>query len=114
MHDGKSSLLREQEQDVYETLYSELGLLAVHCACSNCPELPLALRASLYEARIERRCGCGDAGCRAVRFVHECDDTQFNTIPFDMPLFHALVIGFCSKGHVVDVDWLEDVRISRM
>ena len=110
MQNGIASLLRETEPDIYSTISSELGHLAAYCRCDDCPELPLRLRQSLYEARITKRCACGDAGCRTVHFSHPCDDCKFNNVAFSMPNFHALVLGYCSNGHVVDVDWLEDVR----
>lgn len=95
---------------MYETIATELEHLAIYCRCDACPELPLRLRQSLYDARISRTCPCGDAGCRTVYFSHPCDDCKFNNIAFSILNFHALVLGYCSKGHVVDVDWLEDVR----
>lgn len=104
------AFLRHVEPDIYATVATELRHLSVHCNCSNCPELPLRLRKSLYEARISRRCSCGDAGCRTVYFSHLCDECELNNMAFSMPYFHALVLGYCSNGHVVDVDWLEEVR----
>lgn len=103
-------LVREAEPELYETVAMELGHLAAHCRCKSCPELPLTLRQSLYSARIMRRCRCGDSGCRTVYFSHRCENVQCNNIAFSIPNFHALVLGYCSNGHVLDVDWLEDVR----
>lgn len=109
VHD--SPFVREVDRDLYETVAVELGHLATYCRCDDCPELPLRLRQSLYDARVTRRCRCGDAGCRTVYFSHPCDDCKFNSIAFNMPNFHALVLRYCSNGHVVDVDWLEDASV---
>lgn len=106
-------LLRDAEKDVFETLNSELSHLAVYCGCEKCPELPLNLRKSLYDARIQKKCSCGEVGCRALYFVHDCADNAISTISFSMPGFHALALAHCSAGHVLDVDWLEDHRPSR-
>lgn len=103
-------LVRDVAPDLYETVATELAHLATYCRCDDCPELPLRLRKSLYVAEIVRRCSCGDAGCRTVHFSHHCNDCKVNNIAFSMPNFHALVLGYCSNGHVVDIDWLEDVR----
>lgn len=78
------------------------------CRSDECPGLILRLRASLYNAKVEYICDCGQAECATYGFVAQCDCKKFErSLNLSAPNLDALGIIFCERhGVIIGAEYL--------
>lgn len=66
----------------FESFDAELQLHETLCESSECPALARKLRSLLSDAVVQRKCGCGEAGCHTYKFDAVIETASVRTMAF--------------------------------